>query len=104
MARRGQQVRVRAVNRPKFEDFRENPPLIDRRWAFFCHCRWFQRNELRGKTMIILEETEILSREQRFVALAHLYLELHLSLEGAMDAAEADLLHLDASGLVAEAA
>jgi hypothetical protein len=59
---------------------------------------------LQGKTMIILEETETLSREQRFVALAHVYLELHMSLEGAMDAAEADMVHLDASGLVAEAA
>jgi hypothetical protein len=104
MARHGQQVRVRAVNRPKFEDFRENPPLIDRRWAFFVRNRWFQRKELRGKTMIILEEKEILSREQKFVALAHVYLELHLSWQGAMEAAEADLLHLDASGLVAEAA
>jgi hypothetical protein len=104
MARHGQQVRVRAVNRPKFEDFRENPPLIDRRWAFFCPQPMFQRNELRGKTMIILEEKETLSQEQKFVALAHVYLELHLSLERAMDAAEADLVHLDASGLVTEAA
>jgi hypothetical protein len=54
--------------------------------------------------MIILEEKEILSREQKFVALAHLYLELHLSLQGAMEAAQADLVHLDASSLVAEAA
>ena len=54
--------------------------------------------------MIILEEEETLSREQKYVALAHVYLELHLSLQGAMQAAEADLLHLDASGLVAEAA
>src|ERR1700722_6946980 len=35
MARYGQRARVRAVNRPKSEDFRENPPLIRRRWAFF---------------------------------------------------------------------
>jgi hypothetical protein len=54
--------------------------------------------------MIILEEEETLSREQKYVALAHVYLELHLSLQGAMQAAEADLLHLDASRLVAEAA
>ena len=54
--------------------------------------------------MRILEEKEILSREQKFVALAHVYLELQLSLQGAMDAAEADLRNLDASGLVAEAA
>jgi hypothetical protein len=54
--------------------------------------------------MIILEEKETLSREQKYVALAHVYLELHLSLQGAMEAAEADLVHLDASALVAEAA
>jgi len=54
--------------------------------------------------MIIIDETEILSREQKFVALAHLYLELHLPLQGAMDAAAADLVHLDGSELVAEAA
>jgi len=54
--------------------------------------------------MIILGEKETLSREQKYVALTHAYLELHLSLQGAMEAAEADLFHLDASGLVAEAA
>jgi hypothetical protein len=58
---------------------------------------------LRGKTMILLDEKETLSREQKFVALAHVYLELHLSLQGSMDAAEADLVYLDGSGLVAEA-
>jgi hypothetical protein len=54
--------------------------------------------------MIILDENETLNREQKIVALAHVYLELHLSLQSAMDAAEADLVHLDGSGLVAEAA
>jgi hypothetical protein len=54
--------------------------------------------------MIILNEKETLSREEKFVALAHLYLELHLSLQGAMAAAVADLACLDGSQLVAEAA
>ncbi len=54
--------------------------------------------------MIILDEIETLTREQKFVALAHVYLELHLSLQRAMDAAAADLVHLDGSELVAEAA
>jgi hypothetical protein len=49
-------------------------------------------------------EKEALSREEKFVALAHLYLELHLSLQKAIEAAEADLAHLDGSKLVAEAA
>jgi hypothetical protein len=54
--------------------------------------------------MIILEEKESLSREQKYVALAHVYLELHLPLQGAMEAAEADLVYLDACAPVAEAA
>jgi hypothetical protein len=49
-------------------------------------------------------ENETLSREEKFVALAHIYLELHLPLQMAIDAAEADLLHLDGFRLVAEAA
>jgi hypothetical protein len=51
-----------------------------------------------------LDEKETLTKEQKFVALAHVYLELHLSLQCAMEAATADLVHLDGSGLVAEAA
>ena len=54
--------------------------------------------------MIILNEKETLSREEKFVALTHLYLELHLSLQGATAAAAADLACLDGSQLVAEAA
>jgi hypothetical protein len=54
--------------------------------------------------MTKLGETETLSREERLVALAHLYLEMHLSLQSAMDAAAADLVYLDGSELVAEAA
>jgi hypothetical protein len=54
--------------------------------------------------MNMLNEKETLSREEKFVALAHVYLEMHLSLQGAMAAAAADLVHLDGSMLVAEAA
>ena len=54
--------------------------------------------------MTTLDQNETLSREEKFVALAHTYLELHLPLQTAIDAAEADLLHLDGSELVAEAA
>ena len=56
------------------------------------------------ETMKTLDENETLSREEKFVALTHVYLELHLPLQIAIDAAEADLLHLDGSELVAEAA
>jgi hypothetical protein len=54
--------------------------------------------------MTILNETEILSTEEKLVALAHVYLELHQSLPRALDAATADLVDLDGSKLVAEAA
>jgi hypothetical protein len=54
--------------------------------------------------MQTLNENETLTREEKFVALTHSYLELHLPLQTAINAAEADLLHLDGSKLVAEAA
>jgi hypothetical protein len=54
--------------------------------------------------MTRIGEKETLSREERLAALAHLYLEMHLSPQGAMEAAAADLVHLDGSELVAEAA
>jgi hypothetical protein len=54
--------------------------------------------------MTTLKEDKTLSREERFVALAHTYLEFHLSLQSAIDAAEADLLQLDGTKLVAEGA
>jgi hypothetical protein len=54
--------------------------------------------------MTILNEKETLSTEEKLVALAHVYLELHLSLQRAIDAAAADLVDLDGSKLVAEAA
>jgi hypothetical protein len=56
------------------------------------------------KIMQTLNENETLTREEKFVALTHSYLELHLPLQTAINAAEADLLHLDGSKLVAEAA
>ena len=46
----------------------------------------------------------VLGAEERLAALAHLYLELRLPLEGAFLAAHADLADLDASEVVAEAA
>jgi hypothetical protein len=45
-----------------------------------------------------------LSREERFAALAQIYLELDLPLNAAVEAAEADLQQLDAVSDVAEAA
>ena len=54
--------------------------------------------------MTKLDKKETLSREERLVVLAHLYLEMQLSWQGAMEAAAADLVHLDGSELVAEAA
>jgi hypothetical protein len=104
MAKYDQRARIRAVNRPKSKDFRENPPLIHQRWVFFGHSRRIQRAGLGGKIMTKTNEKEALSREEKFVALAHHYLELHLSLQKAIEAAQADLAHLDGSKLVAEAA
>jgi hypothetical protein len=54
--------------------------------------------------MIILNKKEALSREEKIVALVHVYLELHLTLPRAMQAAAADLVHLDGVELVVEAA
>jgi hypothetical protein len=99
-----QRARVRAVNRHIFPNFRKNPPLIDRRRVFSCPQPTHQRPEVAEEIMNTLDENETLSREEKFVALAHVYLELHLPLQTAIAAAEADLLHLDGSELVAEAA
>jgi hypothetical protein len=99
----GQRARVRAINRHIFSDFRKNPPLIDRRRVFLCPQPVIGGQRC-GKNMTTLDENTTLSREEKFVALAHTYLELHLPLQTAIDAAEADLLHLDGSELVAEAA
>jgi hypothetical protein len=54
--------------------------------------------------MNTIREEPVLSAEQRLAALAHLYLELRLPLEVALNAARADLANLDGSQVVAEAA
>jgi hypothetical protein len=56
------------------------------------------------RMMTISQQNEALGREDKLVALTHVYLELHLSLQGAMDAAAADLVNLDRCELVEEAA
>ncbi|MBV8142440.1 MAG: hypothetical protein JOZ60_10385 [Verrucomicrobia bacterium] len=60
--------------------------------------------QLRGKIMTPSQEKEILSKEEKLVSLIHIYLELHLPLQVAMEAAAADLLNLDRCELVEEAA
>jgi len=40
-----------------------------------------------------ISERQSLTREEKFVALVHLYVELRLPFDAALDAAEADLLH-----------
>ncbi len=40
-----------------------------------------------------ISERQSLTREEKFVALVHLYAELRLPFDAALDAAEADLLH-----------
>jgi hypothetical protein len=83
---------------------RKNPPLIIGGGFFCCPLPVESATGVPAKIMTTLIENEALSREEKFVALAHTYLELHLSLQTAIEAAEADLLHLDGFGLVAEAA
>jgi hypothetical protein len=43
--------------------------------------------------MTMISEKESLTREEKFVALVHLYAELRLPFDAALDAAEADLLY-----------
>jgi hypothetical protein len=43
--------------------------------------------------MTRISERQSLTREEKFVALVHLYVELRLPFDAALDAAEADLLH-----------
>ena len=45
--------------------------------------------------MTRISERQSLTREEKFVALVHLYAELRLPFDAALDAAEADLLHED---------
>jgi hypothetical protein len=40
-----------------------------------------------------ISERQSLTREEKFVAVVHLYVELRLPFDAALDAAEADLLH-----------
>ena len=43
--------------------------------------------------MTTISKRQSLTREEKFVALVHLYAELRLPFPAALDAAEADLLH-----------
>jgi hypothetical protein len=52
----------------------------------------WQRNHLRSSIMSRISERQSLTREEKFVALVHLYTELRLPFDAALDAAEADLL------------
>src|SRR5207249_9910651 len=95
MANYDQRATIRALNRPKSKDFRKKPTADRPAVGFFCYLPVVSATELRGKIMTRTDEKEALSREEKFVAMAHLYLELQLSLQGAMEAAEVDLAHLD---------
>src|SRR6516162_4771627 len=47
---------------------------------------------LRSSIMTGISERQSLTREEKFVALVHIYAELRLPFDAALDAAEADLL------------
>jgi hypothetical protein len=49
------------------------------------------RDRLGSSIMARISERQSLTREEKFVALVHLYLELRLPFDAALDAAEADL-------------
>jgi hypothetical protein len=53
----------------------------------------WRRDHLRSSIMTRISERQSLTREEKFVALVHLYAELRLPFAAALDAAEADLLH-----------
>jgi hypothetical protein len=53
----------------------------------------WRRDHLRSSIMTGISERQSLTREEKFVALVHLYVELRLPFDAALDAAEADLLH-----------
>jgi hypothetical protein len=53
----------------------------------------WRRDHLRTSIMNRISERQSLTREEKFVALVHLYVELRLPFDAALDAAEADLLH-----------
>jgi hypothetical protein len=52
----------------------------------------FNRNHLRSSIMTGISERQSLTREEKFVALVHIYAELRLPFDAALDAAKADLL------------
>jgi hypothetical protein len=52
-----------------------------------------RRDHLRSSIMTRISERQSLTREEKFVALVHLYAELRLPFDAALEAAEADLLH-----------
>ena len=54
--------------------------------------------------MTTIIQHELVSREQKLAALTHMYLELRLSFQSALDAALADLVDLDGFVAVGEAA
>jgi LysR family transcriptional regulator, transcriptional activator of nhaA len=51
----------------------------------------WRRDHLRSSIMTRISERQSLTREEKFVALVHLYAELRLPFDAALDAAEADL-------------
>jgi hypothetical protein len=53
----------------------------------------WRRDHLRSSIMTRTSERQSLTREEKFVALVHLYAELRLPFAAALDAAEADLLY-----------
>ena len=53
----------------------------------------WRRDYLRSSIMTRISERQSLTREEKFVPLVHLYAELRLPFDAALDAAEADLLH-----------
>lgn len=63
-----------------------------------------RKRQTKDQTMTTIGKEPVLSAEERLAALAHVYLELRLPLETAFLAARADLEHLDAPEVVAEAA
>jgi len=48
--------------------------------------------------MTAISERQSLTREEKFVALVHIYAELRLPFDAALDAAEADLLREQSEG------
>ncbi len=51
-----------------------------------------RQDHLRSSIMTRISDGQSLTREEKFVALVHLYAELRLPFDAALDAAEADLV------------